>query len=805
MIKKFIAKNMVGIPDVELEFDDSKIIVIKGPNGSGKTSLLRQITHPFASHDRINRLRTGEDSGYTISYITFNNIDYKIQHLYERDRKGNVKVNSYLSKKINDTYEELVENGLPTNFNRVVQYEFEYEKYLYDILNVGVNNKGIVESTNNDRIEYMKKLLKINKLNEMKENVLAKISEYNGSLKFVKAKLADFTSINDLVNNINDNKSDIAKIESILKDIDNKINNLVRDENIDTRKLEEDIINKNNNITELKAILNILDDDSITYNELKDILKENILKYKNIININDNKLDEINSKYINIREVNMDKLNEEKDELIRSNELILTKYSNYKSIDIDNINEIKDYLIKVKDILLFDENISINTVKMILSDYKNPNEYVDILIKDIDNYENEIRDISNKINNLDVSKNLVKLSIPSKCMINTCELRMEYERQVESLERSINFKNILTNYNNTLEEYKKELPIRKINTKASSNILNIKIPNNIGKLLNRVFPKYINIQDISRGIEESIKELSYLDDMDIVKKANERINEIESNIKINIEKDNNYKNSLKEEMNKLDNIIKSAKIELSKYEDKLDSIDININDYNNTYKNKGEIIALINKLNNEIKELNDKIIRVNDIEKAYNDLNLSKEENNIKLDKLKEDFNKNKNDLINVNNLTKEFDKITSELEDSKLIRNIVSTRLPGRIIQDYLEKASNFVNEVIGDFLTIRFDVSEGINIIVTREGIDRYIDQCSQGEKSIICMALLLVFKQNIKWDIISLDELDATLDEDNKSKFIYLIRDFSETINNLSQIFIVTHTEFEDDGMDIMYINL
>ena len=106
---------------------------------------------------------------------------------------------------------------------------------------------------------------------------------------------------------------------------------------------------------------------------------------------------------------------------------------------------------------------------------------------------------------------------------------------------------------------------------------------------------------------------------------------------------------------------------------------------------------------------------------------------------------------------------------------------------------------------MTIRFDIIECIDILVNRDGVERLANDLSQGEKSILAMALLMVFKKNLSWDIISFDELDATLDESNKDKFIYMLRDYSELINNLSQIFIVTHTDFQDDGMDMKIIRL
>ena len=119
MIKKFISQGLIGIPDCSIEFGDEKKIIITGPNGSGKTSLLRQITHPLSSANKFNRLKKGVEEGYQEMEINYYGREYKIKHLYALTGKT-VKVSSYLMKKVDGEYVHLVENGLVTNFKSVV-------------------------------------------------------------------------------------------------------------------------------------------------------------------------------------------------------------------------------------------------------------------------------------------------------------------------------------------------------------------------------------------------------------------------------------------------------------------------------------------------------------------------------------------------------------------------------------------------------------------------------------------------------------------------------------------------------------
>ena len=51
--------------DIEIELDDNdKYVLIIGPNGSWKTTLLRHITTPLAQSSGLNMVRDGYDEAY---------------------------------------------------------------------------------------------------------------------------------------------------------------------------------------------------------------------------------------------------------------------------------------------------------------------------------------------------------------------------------------------------------------------------------------------------------------------------------------------------------------------------------------------------------------------------------------------------------------------------------------------------------------------------------------------------------------------------------------------------------------------
>ena len=127
-------------------------------------------------------------------------------------------------------------------------------------------------------------------------------------------------------------------------------------------------------------------------------------------------------------------------------------------------------------------------------------------------------------------------------------------------------------------------------------------------------------------------------------------------------------------------------------------------------------------------------------------------------------------------------------------------------MLESYLYDISRIVNTLLNDFMSIRFDITDGIEIVCNRNGEERLSQFLSQGESSMLSIALLIAFKKSIKWDVISIDEGSSVLDESNKDKYVHMIRDYSHTIPSIKQIFLVSHDYITDDNSyDIKIINI
>lgn len=803
MIRKFVSKNILGIPDMDIELGDEKIVIIKGPNGSGKTSLLKQITHPLSSHDRFNRLKPGEDEGHIITYLTYKNRDYKIQHLYKRDKKS-VKVLSYLAKKIDNNYVELVENGLPTKFNDIANKELDYDKYMYDILNIGVSNKGLVDGTNVERIEYLKKILKLDTLDIIKSNVLENLKERNANLKYIKNKLSEFAPLKE----INSQKN---RLKEVSIDIDNKISakerelsklNLMEDK---SESLKDELFLYKNELSDLSNINSILSNvkSNLSLEELKDQLRDEISNVKNNISKYNSSIDRINSDLMNIKEVDITSLNNEKESLEEFISIFKEKYSDIlKTNKITSIIESEEKLESKKKVIEnireYSDGFSYDELTEDLKYNDDLHDIVKNVETKIDNLKKEISSSKEKLEKINLSTNLVNKEVPSNCEIPTCPLRLELERQL----RELDVYNIL-NKNIKNDEEELERLNENLSYVSSKYRVLVKIKENIDLIKFDI--KNNGLFQLDEEYDDIIYKLFFIKDYKEYQNNLKNLERINTLIELDSNSGTGKKEKLLKEIKEISKLKNKENSILNKYLKKEKEISISLNDYNNLSIKKNDISSNIDRVNKKIEELNNSIrnytnnkININNIKE---DIKTLKE----KLQKVTDEYYRLNNNISSIKKYTEEFESTEKEVNELSILREIINKKLPGKILENFLFDVSNSVNNLLEDFMTIRFDIKEGIDILVNREGVERLANDLSQGEKSILAMALLMVFKKNLSWDIISFDELDATLDESNKDKFIYMLRDYSELINNLSQIFIVTHTDFQDDGMDMKVIRL
>lgn len=816
MIKRFKSKGIIGIPDCEIELGDEKKIIITGPNGSGKTSLLKQITHPLASHDRINRLKQGVDEGYTEMEIFFYGQSYRIQHIYTRNKPGqSPKVMSYLFKLIDGNWINLVENGLPTNFKSVVEKELSYSDYLYEILNIGSHNKGIIDQTTANRLDYLKKVTNQDVLTILKDNVNNNFTQYSNNKKYISNEISKLGDVDDMVRRIK-----ILQNESLVltKDRDNLNKELARIENIDDNIIDELISNKddlNEKYYQLDILLRLLSPyreefDKVNYYIVKNTLDKSYVKVNTKIDTITERVTKLNEDLLKIKEMDTSELIKERDEVKSKIESIEANHKGktYPEIDNDTISK-SIFTIEEKLIPIITNIEGIGKAKSLIKN----DEYKQLTfstIKELEELNKDISKIKDDLEKLSFSKNLVKLDYPSGCQFSNCKLRVEYEEQINKL----NVHQMLNDSLLTKEKERDRLNEQLLEEERLKNQLveftKILYDNKIINLISNNFKK-IDIEDtldvvFLYKITDNLKACKiYNTDMVELEKLNNKLESLSYVVKSSEDNTKDKLNGIKNEILDLETEEKELKSKLYTINNNLTKFnEVNIDeslyrlDVNSIADEKTKYLKKIESIDNEIEKLTNQVARKKELDNLIVEKNKELKENTDEYYKLKETINR-------VSILSKDFSETNEHVEKLKVLKDVISRTLPARIMESYLIDIAKLVNYLLEDSMRIRFDTTDGIEIYCTIRGEERPVSVMSQGEKSILSVALLIAFKKMIKWDVISIDEGSAALDEDNTDRFINMVTRYMEAVDTVKQVFIVSHDFFVSDGMDIRIIKM
>ena len=811
MIKKFISKGLIGVPDCEIELGDEKKIIITGPNGSGKTSLLRHITHPLSSYNRFHKLKHGVDEGYKEIEINYYGREYKVKHVYTRT-KTSPKVMSYLFKKVNNAWVNLVENGLPTNFKSIVERELDYYDYLYDICNIGSHNRGIIEQTNANRLEYLKKVTREEVLTELKNKVNENFTEYSANSKYISNELGKFDSAEEIVRKIKLLDSESLKLGT---ERDNLQKELITLENTDISQLEEFkviLMNKersNNQINNLKLLLEDVVHDKnllpkLSYYDVKDTYVKSHTKVSTKLADNEARIMKLNEDLLKIKEVDNEGLKKERDILKEKIDHINSVYKDKKYIDIeDNILYSLDN--KINNLISILDNVEdIENIKDILKKYSDKEEFLSDIRKKIYNNEKTHIKLNEQLESLSFTP-LVSPGSPTEFPLSSHTLRDIYEDQVSKVQEYTSITLKIADNEKEQKFLEEELIERNNEWRIVENVRSVKFGEEINNFVKEPFPEWLNkdkINKISKRIQDYIM---YNKNMRDLEEYYNKFDNLSAILKIEEKNSTERRNIILEELSILEEEDKELRISFLNLEEKMNLI--LEKDYTDELKSLPykDIDATISKLQYDINEYRNKIKSLDEIESKVNKIRAEVFEKNKQLKENTDAYYKYKSDLENSKRFNSEFEEVNNELNKIKIIREVVGKSLPARILESYLYDIAKIVNDLLFGFMRIRFDVSEGVEIICTIRAEDRLASDLSQGEKSMLSVALLVAFKKMIKWDVISIDEGSAALDEDNKDRYLNMITKYIESVDTIKQVFIVSHDFFVSDGMDIKIIKL
>lgn len=376
------------------------------------------------------------------------------------------------------------------------------------------------------------------------------------------------------------------------------------------------------------------------------------------------------------------------------------------------------------------------------------------VIKDIDVLDSEIKEIENKINEVD--DNYTNLELEKNSIIISVNSNSE----------------ILKNKYNVLDDLTNEKSTLMTELSNNQNIVNNVITNEEEKVL-----------------EEYYKEIEKRDELNI------EINQIHKKIELENEDLINNESSLKnnnQEYNKAQEELKSHEIKVNRLDVKIDNLlNILTNDYSISYEkakekyileiDSDEARSIVSTLKREIKSLGD--VNVGAIEEY---------------DRVKERYeflNKQKEDLTNAENVLLE---IITEMDD--IMKDKFSSTF-NKIKEAFNETFRKLFNGGKAELkLTDPSNILEtGIDIIALPPGKKlQHISLLSGGEKTLTAIALLFSILKVRPVPFCILDEVEAALDEVNVDNFGKYLKEFKGD----TQFIIITHKKKTMEYADVLY---
>ncbi|QQO92787.1 virion associated protein [Staphylococcus phage Madawaska] len=639
---------------------------------------------------------------------------------------------------------------------------------------------------------------------EYKNQLINEVNELNQELEKERKLKEDNENLNKYTIESANEKKD--KIDTILNNTNNELTSVEKDKENNQDKLDDLISRKSKIESRMNAIK--FNEDYDASDEIDSILegyKEDLESIKDDVDISrgsfvsefglqikDNIKEDSLRLYVNDLISKIDNFRE----FINDNEF------KYDSIRGDFESEIKDNNEKISmNQNEFNEiNTKLNQIKgksdllkiLDQKDHEHYNECVFVpLVADFkDNEFDSISELESKGNQL--YKDNQELEKDNKLLSNHIDLLRK-------------FNDILTSRNSLIEYIGFEIididSIEEIFTNGNTFSSELNSLNSLIEKTNEIRTNETNRDRLTIELER--KENALKEDYSN-KKILDQYKEDKEDLIKQIEGIKNKNNEISENLNYLN----------SRKEKAVTNLNI-INEFINLTERSEEI-----KL--KIKDKNDIVDDIDkDLSKLSNLYELNQKADN-KIQSIKDNLTMKKNDLEStkekyfaVNSIITKIDEIESVLWKYNMVVDSLNPKkdsIPLIFITNYLKDIAVSTNELLSvaynNSFKIDFDLTDKdffINVYKGNGTELKDIKEASQGETALtnISLSLSLLNKVSQDYNILYLDEMDSTLDSNNRRRFVDVI-DRQIDLMGLEQVFLISHNdEFYSADIDLILL--
>ncbi len=815
---------------IEIDFSKSNnnVVLLTGPNGSGKTSILSCL-HPFPTNGNMdvrsdNPIIVPRENGYKEIHISDGDDLYVIQHFYTRNGDKHI-IKSYIQK----NGVELNENGNVTSFKEIVEKELGLEQDYMKLTRLGSNVTNFIDMKRQERKNFTGKI----------------ISEADIYLSYHKKIMADKNKVNIQINHTSDlirrlQVDDLGELKKAQKSLQHQIEDLTAkiekanselsvlqyqlNDCGDIPAMRERIQEKEKELKHIQKALARASEIKISVSTLKSMIEEAkiaILKAKSSLDTNVitrtgilNQLDSIAHEIDSIRR-EISRIEDDQNvkdmeaniELLRETIRRRAKESGIsgyvRPCSKAEMEDLIKMLDKCMDILLSTYELGKGPIQKAVSFFHTKT--------DIEKYTRENREKikRNKMQSLceqvyaEISKDIGLLGPdcknPSGCRVYDFYQRI-YEYATQAPDKVIEdetflaytkmaYSNIQTvlkylrDYHDIFEKMPECIKDQFLMSTVLTHICNMEwiydkdiIFHELGLITDD------ELQDAD--LEELSRQKAMLAQY---KKANSNIEYFQNKLEELINSRTTLMGQLdevKEMINSLNREIAEKEASVSDYEDMVvameheDEVETEFNDL----KSK---LTLASQLSLQIRE---KTSILNDLQFRKNKMSKTHQDNEFRI----ENYKRYKKDL----------DELSSKFTDLEYLARALSSRegIPLIFIQAYLKDIKDIANQLLdvvydGDLHLEDFEITaDEFGIPYSTKGTTvKDVIYASQGERSFISLALsfALTYKSISKYNIMLLDEIDATLDISNREKFLHVLEMQIDMIH-AEQVFVISHND-------------